>query len=314
MPTNIQWTDETWNCVRGCSRVSAGCGDSTGGGCYAERQAYRFSGPGMPYEGLVRMTPKGPRWTGKVILVPEKLEEPLHWRKPRRIFVNSMSDLFHESLSFGQIFRVLMVMQQCPQHEFQVLTKRPARMKEFFEWLNVWGTVTALAMGFSEYYEWPYPNVWLGISCEDQNSFDERWPYLRDTPTWTRWLSLEPLLGPINARPALIEDHYYCDISLDPDDPPPAHRCSSPANWVVVGGESGPKARSMDLEWARSVVAQCKAASVPVFVKQLGRHPVDEGIGAFGDGADEWKFVDKKGGDINEWPQDLRVREYPVSA
>lgn len=263
--TKIEWTEKTWNPVRGCSVVSEGCRN-----CYAMNFATRFAGKGEPYEGLAYRNESGAHWTGKVRLIEEHLEDPLRWKKPARIFVNSMSDLFHESLSFGQIFRVLMVMQQCPRHEFQVLTKRPARMKEFFEWLNIWGIPTALAMGFSEYYEWPYPNVWLGISCEDQKSFDERWPYLRDTPTWTRWLSLEPLLGPINARSALIEDHYYCDVSDDPDDPTPAHRCSPAVNWVVVGGESGPHARPMHPDWARSLRDQCVSAGVPFFFKQWG--------------------------------------------
>jgi protein gp37 len=258
MPTKIQWTDETWNCVRGCSRVSAGCGDSTGGGCYAERQAYRFSGPGMPYEDLVKMTTKGPRWTGKVVLVEDKLNEPLHWKKPRRIFVNSMSDLFHESLSFGDIFRVVLVMQQAPQHVFQVLTKRPARMKEFFEWMAIWGEATALAMNVREYYEWPYPNTWLGTSVEDQKTADERIPLLMEVPAAVRWISAEPLLGPID-----LESVPTMEGSID---------------WVVVGGESGAGARPMHPDWARSLRDQCVAAGVPFFFKQWGEWARTKGL------------------------------------
>src|SRR6185503_8392933 len=111
MGTGIQWTDEVWNCVRGCSRVSSGCGDTTGGGCYAERQAYRFSGPGGPYEGLVRMTTNGPRWTGEVRLIEEHLEDPLRWKRPRRIFVNSMSDLFHEDVPDEWIVDIFRIME-----------------------------------------------------------------------------------------------------------------------------------------------------------------------------------------------------------
>lgn len=130
--TSIEWTDKVWNATRGCSRISAGCGGAKGeGGCYAERQAARFSGPGMPYEGLVRIGTQGPRWTGKVVLVPEMLDAPLHWRKSRRVFVNSMSDLFHEALTNEQIAAVFGVMAACPQHTFQCLTKRPKRMREF---------------------------------------------------------------------------------------------------------------------------------------------------------------------------------------
>lgn len=291
--SKIEWTDATWNPVRGCSVVSEGCRN-----CYAMQIAARFSGEAMPFEGLAYRNGSGAHWTGKTRLIEERLEDPLRWKAPRRIFVNSMSDLFHESLSFGQIFRVLMVMQQCPQHEFQVLTKRPARMKEFFEWLVIWGTPTALAMGFSEYYEWPYPNVWLGISCEDQSSFDERWPYLRDTPAWTRFLSLEPLLGPINASPALVENHYYCDISNDPDDPTPAHRCSPVVNWVVVGGESGPKARPMHPDWARSLRDQCVTTGVPFFFKQWGQFEYAETA----DPRQGWTVIDATGKPCSLFP------------
>lgn len=128
--TDIQWATHVWNCVRGCSRVSAGCGDATGGGCYAERQAHRFSGTGLPYEGLTRLTKDGPRWIGEVRFIPEKLADPLHWRKPARIFVNSMSDLFHDGISVTQIAQIFAVMAACPQHTFMVLTKRPKRMHE----------------------------------------------------------------------------------------------------------------------------------------------------------------------------------------
>lgn len=263
--SKIEWTDATWNPIRGCSVVSEGCRN-----CYAMTTAARFTKPGEAYEGLAYRNESGAHWTGQVKLIEEHLNDPLRWKRPRRIFVNSMSDLFHESLSFGQIFRVFAVMQRAPQHTFQVLTKRPARMKEFLEWLAIWGVPTALAMGIQEYYEWPYPNTWIGVSVEDQATFDERWPYLRDTPAWTRWLSLEPLLGPINAAAALQESHYYCDVSDEPDDPTPAHRCAPIANWIVVGGESGSGARPMHPDWARSLRDQCVAAGVPFFFKQWG--------------------------------------------
>jgi protein gp37 len=131
--TDIQWTEKVWNCLRGCSRVSPGCGGAAHvGGCYAEKMAARFSGPGMPYEGLVTIGKQGARWTGVVRLVPKKLDEPLRWKKPRRIFVNSMSDLFHESLSNETIAAIFGVMGAAPQHTFQVLTKRARRMREWF--------------------------------------------------------------------------------------------------------------------------------------------------------------------------------------
>jgi protein gp37 len=261
MPTKIQWTDETWNCVRGCSRVSSGCGDSTGGGCYAERQAYRFSGPGMSYEGLVRMTPKGPRWTGKVVLVEDKLNDPLRWKKPRRIFVNSMSDLFHESLSDESIDRIFAVMGNCSEergHVFQVLTKRPARMLEYMNTRarKAWNGPRMNRSSF------PPNNIWLGVSVENQETADERVPLLMETPADVRWISAEPLLGLID-----LESVPTMEGSID---------------WVVVGGESGPGARPMHPDWARSLRDQCVAAGVPFFFKQWGEWVPTANVG-FGD-------------------------------
>lgn len=307
MPTDIQWTDETWNCVRGCSRVSSGCGDSTGGGCYAERQAYRFSGPGMPYEGLVRMTTKGPRWTGKVILVDEKLNQPLHWKTPRRIFVNSMSDLFHESLSDESIDRIFAVMALAPQHAFQILTKRPERMRQWFATKDspldssradivmeraahagqiVWdarGNNPALYLNASKadvsnrrvFPGWPLPHVHLGTSVEDQKTADERIPLLLQTPAAVRWISAEPLLGPVDLRLGQTPD---CDCLGGHD---PGCAAQARVGWVVVGGESGPRARPMHPDWARSIREQCAEAEVPFFFKQWGQF---EPVGIVRDG------------------------------
>lgn len=214
--SSIEWTDKVWNVTRGCSRVSPGCGGAAGhGGCYAERQAFRFGGPGMPYEGLVRLGNQGPRWTGHVRLVAEKLNEPSRWKKPRRIFVNSMSDLFHESLSNEQIAAVFGVMAQCPQHTFQVLTKRAKRMREWFEWADQTGVdvaapppdfvVTTCAVNLGAEIDelarpWPLPNVWLGVSAESQEYADERIYDLLATPAAVRFVSYEPALGPVDFR------------------------------------------------------------------------------------------------------------------
>ena len=207
--TNIQWTDAVWNCVRGCSRVSRGCGDSTGGGCYAERQAIRFAYKGGPYKGLVKSTSHGPRWTGKVQLVESMLDLPLRWRKPRRIFVNSMSDLFHENLSDEAIFRVFMVMQAAKRHTFQVLTKRPERMRDFArKWKS--GDLPMPTFGDGDNprpdqqeWTWPLPNVWLGVSVEDQATADARIPVLLNTPAAVRFVSYEPALGAVDFSPYL---------------------------------------------------------------------------------------------------------------
>ncbi len=168
----IVWTDETWNPLRGCSRVSEGCRN-----CYAESVARRFDGPGLPYEGLIA---SGGQWNGQIKLVPEKLDEPLRWQRPRRIFVNSMSDLFHPNVPNEYIDRVFAVMALASQHTFQVLTKRPERMLEY---LNRRTTM---------------PNVWLGVSIENQVTADERIPLLLQTPAAVRWVSAEPLLRPVD--------------------------------------------------------------------------------------------------------------------
>ncbi len=169
--SKIEWTESTWNPVRGCTRVSEGCRF-----CYAERIAARFSGKGMAYEGLAVNTTGGPRWTNEVHPVPALLNEPLKWKKPRRIFVNSMSDLFHEKIEFAYIQTVFSVMEKAHWHQFQVLTKRAERLLEF-----------------STKLPWP-PNVWMGVSVED-NRVAHRIDALCQTDAQIKFLSLEPLLG-----------------------------------------------------------------------------------------------------------------------
>ena len=301
--SKIEWTDATWNPIRGCSVVSEGCRN-----CYAMHVAARFSGEGMPYEGLAYRNGSGAHWTGKVRLIEEHLEDPLRWKKPRRIFVNSMSDLFHEKVTDGQILRIFEIMLRCPQHTFQILTKRPARMRAWFRrWENLEGETLSpqLVRGpkevrkahpsgrgqmFAEYLEtlgsqpppgcawptfdwmegmrwWPrsimkQPNIWLGVSVEDQKTADERIPLLIQTPAAVRFISAEPLLGPIDLQApwSMLNDEY------------PAHGI----HWVICGGESGPKARPMHPDWARSIRDQCVAAGVPFFFKQWGEY--DHGV------------------------------------
>lgn len=281
--TNIEWTDETWNPIRGCSRVSAGCDH-----CYAIRQAHRQNHPGGAYEGLTKIRTRMD-WSGVVRLVPEKLDEPLKWRKPRRVFVNSMSDLFHESLPFLDIDDVFETMAEADRHTYQVLTKRPERMLEFCQWRNQrWGRP-------------PLANVWLGISVEDQRTADERIPLLLQTPAAVRFVSYEPALGPVDFGPTWMDRDRYGANCIDG---------GATIDWIIVGGESGPGARPCDVAWIRSVVQQCKAAGVPCFVKQVGSRPVVQHpmqVGALVDAP----CADRKGGDPSEWPEDLRVREFP---
>lgn len=320
--TGIQWTDATWNPIRGCSRVSAGCEH-----CYAEQVARRFSGPGQPYEGLVRISGLSgqakAQWNGKIKLVPEHLGDPLRWRRPRKVFVNSMSDLFHEGVPFEYIAAVFGVMAASPRHTFQVLTKRPERAAEFFAWMNraadrarevfphdslMWRLAAVARSAASRHGVswsrrhgagggefWPLPNVWLGVSVEDQASADARIPTLLTLPAAVRWVSYEPAIGPVDFA-------YTCFNGADSLGTMPG------VDWIVIGGESGPGARPFDLAWARSTLAQCREAGVPVFVKQLGTVPVAtttlENVALA-------RLRDRKGGDPSEWPDELVVREFP---
>jgi protein gp37 len=265
-----------------------------------------MSGPGQWGEGYADVAKRhgqngrattGARghWTGKVALIPERLDEPLRWRKPQRIFVNSMSDLFHEALSFTEVNRVFAAMARAPQHTFQVLTKRPVHMIEFFEWATLANAAVK---------EWPLPNVHLGVSVEDQGTADARIPLLLQTPAARRFVSYEPALGPVNFEPFLQYPPFHESYKMTFG--PSEHRG---LDWVIVGGESGPGARPFDLAWARETVRQCREAQVAVFVKQMGAHPrvrMRNGTGGW------LKLASPKGGDMSEWPEDLRVREFPT--
>lgn len=220
--SHIEWTDMTWNPVRGCTRVSEGCRH-----CYAERMATRFNGQGQAYEGLSVMTAAGPRWTNRVQLVPEVVDQPLRWKKPRFVFVNSMSDLFHQDVPLEFIQQVFSIMELCPQHTFQVLTKRSERLREL-----------------AEHVPWP-SNIWMGVSVEDARVV-HRVADLQSVPAAIRFLSIEPLIGPVGQLP------------LDG------------IHWVIVGGESGPGARPMKAEWVESIYQQCRCASAAFFFKQWG--------------------------------------------
>lgn len=297
----IEWTDATWNPVRGCSRVSAGCEN-----CYAERQALRFSGVGQPFEGLVRKVNGHAAWTGKIELAAALLDQPLRWREPRRIFVNSMSDLFHENVPDDWIDRIFAVMALCPQHTFQILTKRPERMLAYCGSDAALGRVAAEIARCIDGVEGAsaelvhnddglrgicLSNVWLGVSVEDQAAADERIPLLLRTPAAVRFLSCEPLLGPVDLRQVAAKSCDYSNGVIAIDALTGDHvgryakdgtelfreRVLYPIRWVIAGGESGPRARPMHPDWARSLREQCAAAGVPFFFKQWGEWaPADE--------------------------------------
>jgi protein gp37 len=289
----IEWCDATWNPVRGCSRVSEGCRN-----CYAEIMAARFSGPGMWGAGFAQMVGGDHRWTGKVELIESQLDLPLRWRAPRRIFVNSTSDLFHEAVPEETIARVFNVMAECPQHTFQVLTKRAGRMRAIMGGPKHHGLWSPKL-----WHRSVLPNVWLGVSAEDQQRADERVHDLRLTPAAVRFVSAEPLLGPIdftrlNDCGTIASDTLRIKTGSVASIPP--------LDWIIVGGESGPGARPMQMEWAGAIVDQCRDAGVACFVKQMGENPTRFGHPA--------AFKDRKGGDIEEWPAGYRVREFPEAA
>lgn len=265
----------SWNPVKGCSRVSEGCRN-----CYAEVMAARFSKPSQWGHGFAEMRGGDHRWTGRVELVEERLTEPLKWRAPRCIFVNSTSDLFHERLPDEAIDRVFAVMALCPQHLFIVLTKRQERMQAWFA-SDPCDTIDSHAGTLMHWRDmpeaaWPLPNVILGVSVEDQPTADERIPHLLATPATCRMVSYEPALGPVDFSKVPGFNRNGLDLRRW---------------WVVAGSESGPGARPCDLSWVRSMRNQCHAAGVPFFMKQV----VERGR----------KLP------LGQWPADLCVREFP---
>lgn len=243
MSTKIEWTDTSWNPMHGCSSISAGCQN-----CYAKRMAKRQQAMGT----------KGYENGFKVTLRPDRLEQPLRWRKSRMVFVGSMSDLFHSDVPFEFVDKVFATMLMCRHHTFQLLTKRPERMAEYTQRIaaarhhdSVHQSVFDAAMAV--YLEpkdatWPRPGIWLGTSVEEQAPMvmTRRIAHLRASPAAVRFVSCEPLLGPIDKLPL------------------------SHIDWVIVGGETGPGARPMQLEWVRSIRDQCQEAGVPFFFKGRG--------------------------------------------
>jgi protein gp37 len=324
--TKIEWTDATWNVVNGCTVVSPGCAK-----CYAMKQAHRFP----VRQGLTRHSPSGMTWTGEVRFNEAVLDQPLRWKRPRRIFVCAHGDLFHDKVPDEWIDRVFAVMALAPQHTFQVLTKRPERMRDYVRSRvalqgNIGGCAVGLALQMGKQVfggvttTYParsaearelvvervhniLPNVWLGTSVEDQQRADERIPILLDTPAAVRWVSMEPLLGPVDLtwvaqpdeeREGVIDALLGCDwidgmgIGIEYRPTRPGHEgrvmtrrvvsssdmilAGRKIDWVVAGGESGPGARPMHPTWVRSIRDQCRDAQVPLMFKQWGEYaPVD---------------------------------------
>ena len=347
--TKIEWTDQTWNPMIGCSKISDGCRN-----CYAMHVAHvRAGNPALAskFGGTTKREGGKTVWTGAVNLSEEALLLPLSWNRPRRIFVNSMSDLFHPAVPDEWIDKVFAIMALAPQHTFQVLTKRPERLHGYMDLRTdnreheIGAAMLVLSRGKDAGCpELPLQNVWLGVSVEDQRTADERIPLLLQTPSAVRFVSAEPLLGPVNlnridcgdgsaaavpctkrlkALPSRERRGAASQRLADSDNGPRL-------DWVIVGGESGPAARPCDLTWIGDVVRQCAAARRPVFVKQLGAKAVNTRHGECAGCIDpDWAGAthcegtsqhpqglglhDRKGGDPEEWPHEVRMREFPAS-
>jgi protein gp37 len=339
--SKIEWTDRSdWNPIRGCTRVSPGCGGpGPHGGCYAEAMAARFSDPAIPAtpdhpatpaqwgHGYAERTSKGGRWTGRVELIEDRLLLPLRWKRPAKVFPSSTSDIWHESLTDDEIDRIMAVMALTPHLTYQPLTKRAVRMRDYLTRPGVEVRIGLTALGIcmgdlqrnpkssigrgvtikgsdinpGALVKWPLPNVWLGVSVEDQIRADERIPALLATPATIRWISAEPLLGPIDLESSLggtrwIGGQRGCAGSAErsgamhhgsgaPDCPRHLHhhhddRCRRGLDWAVVGGESGPRARDNDFETnARAIRDQCLRAGVAFFGKQnVRKAPLPEDL------------------------------------
>lgn len=288
MASKIEWTGSTWNPVAGCSLASPGCAR-----CYAMRMARRQElmsaaiGRVSPYAGLTKVVNGHAVWTGEVRAIESALTIPLRVRKPTTWFVNSMSDLFHEGIPDEVIDSVFAVMALCPQHTFQVLTKRSARMRAYMASPNHLPRIVDIAVLTKQAnvtFPWPLPNVWLGVSAEDQRRADERVPDLLATPAAIRFVSAEPLLEPIDfeAMPFREGDPRHRWSALTGQAllyatgsfgrPDITVRMTAPIkprlDWIIAGAESGRGARDMDEAWVRSIRDQCASAGVAFFYKQ----------------------------------------------
>jgi protein gp37 len=296
----IEWTNTTLNPTTGCDKISPGCDN-----CYALTMAKRLKAMGQAkYQNDGDPRTSGPGFG--LTVHPDTLGEPLRWRDPRKVFVNSMSDLFHARVPREFVQRFWAVMAATPQHSYQVLTKRPARMariitdicecgaghapgvhfRSAMDWAATPHSPTYVPGVKSTYHTapWPLPNVWLGTSIE-LDKYADRADDLRNTPAAVRFISAEPLLGPLP--------------SLD----------LTGIDWLIVGGESGPGSRPVDLGWFRELIAMARTAGTAVFVKQMGsRWASDMSVGG-----QSLARVDKKGGDWRYWPDDLKIREYPTA-
>jgi protein gp37 len=327
MATLIPWTDETWNPLVGCSKISIGCKE-----CYAAEAAKSARLQQFPQYQKVK------EWNGTIEFVENQLVKPLSWRSPKKVFVCSMSDIFHKNVKDEWLDKIFAVMALAKQHTFQVLTKRPERIRPYLQQgakqrirrgaVDL-GRELKLAQKRYEAYEtcdfdWPLPNVWLGTSVENQQAAVDRIPLLLDAPVAVRFLSCEPLLEELNLVSHERQNGIY-NYLLNTWEPRISGAGGAVAggrispftdksiNQVIIGGESGSSARPCHIEWIRSLVRQCQQTKTAVFVKQWGSQAINST--PYIDGVVQTHFQVKlknpKGGDITELPLDIQIREFP---
>ncbi len=295
--TKIEWTDASWNPLRArrlsdgkvgwhCEMLSPGCAH-----CYAQT----FNGRKLPNGGTGLDYTKKSSALVETFIDDSFLEDPMRWRRPRKVFVCSMTDLFGEWVSDDQIDMIFAMMERCARHTFQVLTKRADRMADYCGWR--WGNRED-----GPGHRIPAWNIWLGVSAENQTTANKRIPDLIDTPAAVRFVSYEPAIAAVNFRTGIYDMGGGCSVGTALED----------IDWLIVGGESGPGARPFDLAWARFAIDQCQAAGTACFVKQLGTMPFDSFYRA-GVADQRIHLKHPKGGLMEEWPDDLRVREYPTT-
>lgn len=319
--TKIEWTQRVWPITQGCDYVSPGCR-----GCYVVPMLWRLAhNPNIkvsaPLQGLVAKTAGALHFTGKIKLREDRMGDPFGWKDGGLVFVPSHGDIFHKSVPDSFLDQIWATMALNPDLTFQVLTKRPERAQAYLldksqarcdgRGEAIVALMKAHRPGqpiYCEGFGWPLPNVWLGISAEDQQRFAERWPYLRDTPAALRWLSYEPALGPLDPTDLVHGCMEDALAGVQYHDAPEGVRSASrkvpKLDWAVCGLESGNRARARDIELLRGFVRTFQRAGTPVFVKQLGRKPTDSGKRVV--------LESRKGGDPLEWPEDLRVRQFPA--
>ncbi|MDS1348563.1 DUF5131 family protein [Planktothrix agardhii] len=310
MTTTISWCDEVCNPIVGCSKISAGCER-----CYAATAAKSARLQQFWQYREVK------EWNGHVVFVGEQLMKPFHWKKPKRIFVGSMTDLFHENTPDEWRDRIFSVIALNPSHTFQLLTKRPALMRDYLMGAKQRIRRAAVDLGrklnlsyetYEPYetcqFDWPLSNLWLGVTAENQAMADKRIPLLMQIPAKVRFLSCEPLLEPINLSKFLPIE--WSEIAEDWIESWPgigSYSTNDYPSWVIAGGESGAGARPCHVDWLRDIASQCQSAKVPVFIKQLGSNALQ---GHIVNGS-KLKLKDRKGSDINEFPEDLRLQQFP---